>query len=143
MRIDLRNLKPGDGFQFLGGSTVFKVINEHSYGSTSVRSILSMPEHAKTVCHQDWMNDKQLCCNGGGISSHKENELIAKWVSSRCDDYVELRWAQYGYFYLSNVGGSLLGDCDTTEEAIAEVRGLLYSLFIETTRQVVPMIQVV
>ncbi len=63
MRIDLRELKPRDGFQFIGGPTVFKVIDAYTFGSTVRPSIDSMPSgfnQPLIVWSEDWMRALSL-----------------------------------------------------------------------------------
>lgn len=57
MRIDLRELRQGNGFQFIGGPTVFKVIDRFTFGSTTSPTADSMPimsrEEVWTECYMD------------------------------------------------------------------------------------------
>ncbi len=62
MRIDLRKLRPGDGFRFLSGVTIFKVMDRFSFGSTVSLTVAKMPDvwESEFVWHEDWMNDIPL-----------------------------------------------------------------------------------
>lgn len=58
MRIDIRELSNGDCFQFIGGKTVFKIINAGLYRSTVSGDVWNIPVfRSMEVLTEDWMKN--------------------------------------------------------------------------------------
>ncbi len=59
MKIDIRELVGGDRFMFLGGQTVFEIINQRgTYKSIATGNVYNVPVfHRMDVISEDWMKN--------------------------------------------------------------------------------------